>query len=157
MNILQPTNSSSLDDCEVDKDNGCFETHDSSQMQVFNSAYRNSYGPSTFSPSTFYTQAWTPGCIYSGSPLAAEDLPVSNDFQVKPPAWQGQGQGQGLLPGSNNHEIGAVSNSGIAIPRVLTPRTRWCKLLSVVKWRILVKRSVAARKWKQFFDYKDEF
>ncbi|KAL3814651.1 hypothetical protein ACJIZ3_015919 [Penstemon smallii] len=61
-------------------------------------------------------------------------IPVDQDHdfdQVESSLWQG-----------GNHEIGIIN------PGIQRPKTSWWKILAVVKWRILARRNVAARKWK---------
>ncbi|XP_051146686.1 calmodulin-binding protein 60 B-like isoform X6 [Andrographis paniculata] len=146
-NYHQPTISSLPSNAgEANRHHASFEIGESSQMQQgFNPGFRNSIGMTDYSPSPFF------GSICLGSsPLCAEDLPPANNhFHGEPSSSSTYDM---LFSDSNNHEI-SPNSAGIMIPRNLTPKTRWYKLLSVVKWRILVKRSVAARKWKQFFDY----
>ncbi|KZV49193.1 hypothetical protein F511_40401 [Dorcoceras hygrometricum] len=72
------------------------------------------------------------------------DPPIDNNDQVDLSAWHDNG----LLLDSNNHEI-ISSNSRILVARNGKPQTSWCKILTVVKWRILVRRSAAAKKWEQ--------
>lgn len=111
--------------------------------QGFNPNFRNSFGMNS-SPGGFFVEgphSWAHGGSYMGPLLLTDDVPIEDTFQVKP-LWQGNE----LFIDTCHHEIGAFSsNTG-----VLTPRTKmnWCKVLAVVKWRILVRRNVAARKWK---------
>ncbi|KAK4424572.1 Calmodulin-binding protein 60 C [Sesamum alatum] len=119
---------------EVEQHNCSFELGESSYpMQGFNPTFRNSFGTSD-SPPGFYI-----GGDYIGHQLSTDDLPI-DDFQVDSSALQGNG----LFLDPNNPAI---------VPRNPRPKTRWCKVLAVVKWRILVRRNVAARKWKRFYNY----
>ncbi|KAL2231277.1 UNVERIFIED_CONTAM: Calmodulin-binding protein 60 C [Sesamum indicum] len=144
MNTYHPTFSPPYK-TEVEQQHNCsFELGESSYpMQGFNLTFRNSFGTSD-SPPGFHI-----GGNYIGHQLSTDDLPI-DDFQVDPSALQGNGHF--LEP--NNPEIGVFSSdSGILIPRNPRPKARWCKVLAVVKWRILVRRNVAARKWKRFYNY----
>ncbi|KAG8363875.1 hypothetical protein BUALT_Bualt19G0068000 [Buddleja alternifolia] len=132
---------------EVEQDNCSFELGESShQMQGFNPAFKNSFEMSD-SPVGFYNLA---SGGYMASQLSTDDLPIEDNFQVESSsAWKGNG----FFLGSSNHEIGILSsNSGLVIPRNGRPKARWCMVLAVVKWRIL-KRNVAAKKMKCFYNY----
>ncbi|KAI3448519.1 hypothetical protein Pfo_005184 [Paulownia fortunei] len=138
---------------EVEQDNCSFELGESSHsVQGFNPTFRNGFGMSD-SPSGLYIgghDTWASGGNYMGSQLSTDDLLIDDNFQVESSAWQGNG----LFLDPSNHGIGIFSsNSEILIPRNGRPKTRWCKVLAVVKWRILVRRNVAARKWKHFYNY----
>ncbi|KAK4406724.1 Calmodulin-binding protein 60 C [Sesamum angolense] len=143
MNTYHPTLSPPYK-TEMEQHNCSFELGESSYpMQGFNLTFRNSFGMSN-SPPGFYI-----GGNYVENQLSTDDLPI-DDFQVDSSALQGNG----LFLEPNNPEIGIFSSdSGILITRNPRPKTRWCKLLAVVKWRILVRRHVAARKWKRFYNY----
>ncbi|KAL0335453.1 UNVERIFIED_CONTAM: Calmodulin-binding protein 60 D [Sesamum radiatum] len=143
-----PNNFTTYDD-SVEHENSSFELGESSEMRGFNPAFRNGFELSS-SPGGFYItgETWATGGNYVESHLSTEDIPVDDNFQVESSAWH---QNQ-LFLGPNTGEIGITSsNSGILIPRNRRPKTWWCKLLAVIKWQILVKRNVAARKWKQLY------
>lgn len=133
---------------DVEQDSGgSYEIGESSHRgQGFDPAYGNSYVMSD-SPGGFFMGN------FIGTNLSTDDLPVDDNFQVGSlSTWQGNG----LFLGSTNHEIGILSsNTGILISRNGSPKTRWCKILAVVKWRILVRRNIATRKWKQsaYYNY----
>ncbi|XP_020551919.1 calmodulin-binding protein 60 C isoform X1 [Sesamum indicum] len=133
----------------VEHENSSFELVESSEMQGFNPAFRNGFELSNSSGGFYIAgQTWATGGNYMESHLSTEDIPVDDNFQVESSAWH---QNQ-LFLGSNTGEIGITSsNSGILIPRNRRPKTWWCKLLAVIKWQILVKRNVAARKWKLLY------
>ncbi|KAL0454731.1 UNVERIFIED_CONTAM: Calmodulin-binding protein 60 C [Sesamum latifolium] len=144
MNTYHPTLSPPYK-TEVEQHHNCsFELGESScPTQGFNLTFRNSFGTSDSLPG-FYI-----GGNYVEHQLSTDDLPI-DDFQVDSSALQGNG----LFLEPNNPEIGIFSSdSGILITRNPRPKTRWCKVLAVVKWRILVRRNVAARKWKRFYNY----
>ncbi|KAK6143879.1 hypothetical protein DH2020_024227 [Rehmannia glutinosa] len=128
---------------EIEQDNCSFELGESSHSgQGFNPTLSNGFGTSD-SPGGFYI---------GGHPTWAstDDLLADDNFQVESPAWQGNG----LFLDPSNHEVGIISsNSGIIIPRNGRPKARWCKVLAVVKWQILVRRNVAERKWRRYYGY----
>ncbi|XP_073030110.1 calmodulin-binding protein 60 B-like isoform X1 [Primulina eburnea] len=120
--------------CEIEQDYSSFVNpfvESSSQMQV---------NPTT---SDFIGEFYT---LVSEPQLSTEDPPTDDNYQVDLSAWHENG----LLLDSNNHQI-ISSNSRILVARNGKPQTSWCKILTVVKWRILVKRSAAAKKWEQYF------
>ncbi|XP_073311582.1 calmodulin-binding protein 60 B-like isoform X1 [Primulina huaijiensis] len=118
--------------CEIEQDYSSFENPSVEsllQMQV---------NPTSDFIGGFYTLASEPQ-------LSTDDLPIDNNYQVGLSAWHENG----LLVGSNNQQI-ISSNSRILVTRNGNPKTSWCKILTVVKWRILVKRNAAEKKWKQY-------
>ncbi|KAG8369119.1 hypothetical protein BUALT_Bualt15G0118100 [Buddleja alternifolia] len=130
---------------EVEQDNRSFTFGESSlQIQGFDTTLRNNVGMSD-SLGRFYI-----GGNYVEKQLSTDDLPVDDNFWVESSsAWK-----ENAFLGSRCRKIGlSSSNNGILIPRNTRPKTRWCKLLAVIKWRILVRRNVAERKWKQFYNY----
>lgn len=126
---------------EVEQGNCSYELGESSHcVQGFNPTFRNSFAMSDPLTHGF--------CM--GDYISTDDLPVDDGFRVELPPWQGNG----LFLDPGNHGIGIISSdSGLLIPRSGSPKTRWCKVLAVVKWRILVRRNVAARKCKRFYSY----
>ncbi|GFP79125.1 hypothetical protein PHJA_000056000, partial [Phtheirospermum japonicum] len=79
-----------------------------------------------------------------------DDVPVDDNFQVDSLGWLGSG----FFVHPGDREIDVISsNSRILIPRNGRTKARWCKVLAVVKWRILVRRNVAERKWRSSYAY----
>lgn len=140
---------------EVGQENCSYHLGESSHcppQASFIPTFRNSFAISD--PLTGYSigalHSWELEGNYVGSQLSTDDLPIDDPFQVESSAWQGNG----LLFDPGNHGIGIISSdSGLLIPRIGSPKTKWCKVLAVVKWRILVRRNVAARKCKRFYSY----
>lgn len=135
-------------------ENCSFQLGESSHCaaQGFNPTFRNSFSISD--PLTGFCSGghhiWGPESNYVGSQLSTDDLPIDDTFQVESSPWQGNG----LFLDPGNHGIGIISSdSGLLIPRTGSPKTKWCKVLAVVKWRILVRRNMAARKCKSFYSY----
>ncbi|KAL6560573.1 hypothetical protein OROGR_004132 [Orobanche gracilis] len=150
MNSYPPT-MSSQSKTEVEQANCLFELGEgSTSVQGFDPIFKIGVGTS-YSPGEFYMgehPSWESGG--NNYVMPQHDLPVDETFQVVSPAWQGNG----LLIDPGNHETGIISsNSGILIPRNGRPKARWCKVLAVVKWRILVRRNVAEKKWRRSFSY----
>ncbi|KAK4476721.1 hypothetical protein RD792_015881 [Penstemon davidsonii] len=125
---------------EVEQQNSTssFEIGESShhQVQAGGFDFKDSFG--------MMNDSTTDGMFYTWA-ADNEIVPVDDrDFQVESSLWQG-----------GNPEIGIMSSSFIN-PGILTnpnngsPKTSWWKILAVVKWRILARRNVAARKWKRF-------
>ncbi|GER55431.1 calmodulin-binding protein [Striga asiatica] len=141
INSYHPT-MSPIYNAEPEQDNCSFEFGESSNSsQGLNPTFKN-ISETDYSPVDFFTgeeSMWASGGNYTGPQLSTDDLPLDNGFQVESPGWQGNGSF--FHPGI--HEVGIISSSS----------ERWCKILAVVKWRILVKRNVAARKWKSSFGY----
>ncbi|KAL3636957.1 hypothetical protein CASFOL_019256 [Castilleja foliolosa] len=125
---------------EMNSDNCSFELGESSHSsQGLDETFKNGFGPSIYSPCELYIGGHNPT-------WPIDDVPVDDNFQVDSPAWQGSG----LFVDPGDCEIGVVSsNSQILIPRNERTKARWCKVLAVVKWRILVRRNVAERKWRR--------
>ncbi|KAG6430396.1 hypothetical protein SASPL_108461 [Salvia splendens] len=139
----------------MDVSGGMYEFGESSQCaQGFNATFRNSFAmsdPLTHGFCIDGNERWGSEGEYVGMGLPTDELPV---FQVESSQWQGNGQYFDPM----NHAIGVISSdSSLLIPRSGSgsgsPKTRWCKVLAVVKWRILVRRNVAARKCKMFYSY----
>lgn len=129
MNGVRPTVSSLS---EVEHDNCSFQLGESSHstLESFNPSFRNSFQ---------FTDS--PGgagfCNFMGSQLSTDNTPLLDDDNY------------GFMfldPGCNHDELGRIISSTVS-PR---PKARWCKVLAVVKWRILTRRNVAARKWKSY-------
>ncbi|KAL2492021.1 Calmodulin-binding protein 60 D [Abeliophyllum distichum] len=140
--------------CEVGRDNSSFDVsfgEGSLQMQGFSSTLGNIFGMSNSQNGlNDGGHTWDLGVNYGVSHQLMDDPSTSNNFQVKSSTWQGNG----LFLDPTNHDIGIISsNSGFLMPRNGKPKTSWCKVLAAVKWRILVKRNVAARKGKNFYNY----
>lgn len=140
--------------CEVGWDNSSIDVsfgERALQMQGFSSTLGNLSGISNYQTGFLdggHTLA--SGVNYGVSHQLMDDPSTSNNFQVKSSTWQGNG----LFLGPTNHDIGVISsNSGFHVLRNGKPRTSWCKVLAVVKWRILVRRNVAARKRNNFYNY----
>lgn len=130
---------------EEEQNNYCFKLGESSHpVQVLNPTFWNSCGMSD-SSGGFYVGGHH-SYAFSGnmrSQLSIDDLPIIDSFQVDPSALQGNGS----FADPRNYEIGMFSsNPGKFIPRKGSSRTSWCKVLAAVKWRILFRRNVAARK-----------
>lgn len=113
----------------------------SHRVQTFSSPM----GSSSFlinNPSAVYAgDVWAP----SGShdPLILTDNPTTpSNYQFESSAWPGNG-----LSLSSSTEPASPS-FGIHISKTGSPRARWCKIRAVVKWTILVKQNLSARKWR---------
>ncbi|KAH6826477.1 hypothetical protein C2S53_014331 [Perilla frutescens var. hirtella] len=133
---------------EMEQENCSFQLGESSDCaaQVFNPTFRNSFAISD--PLTGFCSGGHQHHIWGSE--SNYDLPMDGTFQVESSPWQGNG----LFLDPGNHGIGIISSdSGLLIPRTGSPKTKWCKVLAVVKWRILVRRNVAARKCKNFYSY----
>ncbi|KAL2469106.1 calmodulin-binding protein 60 C-like [Forsythia ovata] len=117
----------------------------SHQMQGLNSTSGNSFGMSdSHSGSYMGADIWASGGNYADSFMSIND-PSTDNFLVNSTAFQENE----LFLGSTTQEIGSISsNPGISFPRNGKHKTRWCKVLAVVKWH-LVMSNVAARKWKR--------
>ncbi|CAA3007015.1 calmodulin-binding 60 C [Olea europaea subsp. europaea] len=107
----------------------------------FNIVPGNSFGMNvSHSESYMGADTWASGGNYAGLYMSIND-PSANNFLIEPSAFRGDD-----FLGSTTQEMGTFSsNPGICVPRNRKHKTRWCKVLAVVKW-YLVKRSVAARK-----------
>ncbi|XP_073310741.1 calmodulin-binding protein 60 B-like isoform X1 [Primulina huaijiensis] len=120
----------------------CMASSSDQNQGTFNLTLGNSFEIDD-SPAEFFVEndhIWASEENYAGSQLLHQDLPVDG----KPSAWQGRG----LFLGSNNQNICTIySSSGIH-----SPKTRWCKVLAVIKWWILVRRNIAARKLESFYN-----
>lgn len=130
------------------------EGSNSSPQAGFIPTFRNSFAISDPLPG-FCIGAhygWGQEVNYEGSQLSTDDLPIDDTFQVESSsAWQGN---HGLFLDPGNHGVNiASSDPSLLIPRIGNPRTKWCKILAVMKWRILARRNVAARKCKRFYSY----
>ncbi|XP_057778793.1 calmodulin-binding protein 60 B-like [Salvia miltiorrhiza] len=128
---------------EVEHGHCSYELGESSHCaQVFNPMFRNSFAmsdPLTHGLCIAGHHSWGSEGDYMG--MGSHHL--STDDLVVDDAWQGNGLF--IDPG-----IGIISSDSA---RSGSPKTRWCKVLAVVKWRILVRRNVAARKCKRFYSY----
>ncbi|KAL7084096.1 hypothetical protein ACP275_14G203800 [Erythranthe tilingii] len=126
--------------------NCLFEVGESSNsMECFNSpTLRNDFGMSSdyYCPGGgLYIDNYVGG---SQSHLSTDDLPIDDGFQVE--------SSSSALQGNNYNGLFVDSFvNGVISDRI--SKTRWCKVLAVVKWRILVRRNVAARKWNSFYSY----
>lgn len=121
-----------------------FEVGESSrQVPGFNSTFRDSFGI-MHSPGFFTAgHTWGSGASYMGPQLTTDDIPVDDNFQVDSSVWQSNGLNFGVYS----------SNSGKLIPRNRSPKTRWCKALAAIKWWILFKRKVTARKLNRMYSH----
>ncbi|KAL2492505.1 calmodulin-binding protein 60 C [Abeliophyllum distichum] len=147
---MNPTHltTSPLNNYEVGQEYSPFEvsfTESSHQMQGLNSTSGNSFGMSDSNNGSYMgADTWASGGNYAGSFMPTND-PSINNFLVDSTAFQENE----LFLGSTTQEIGTISsNPGIRFPRNGKHKTRWCKVLAVVKWH-LVRSNVAARKWKR--------
>ncbi|KAL8540883.1 hypothetical protein ACS0TY_002213 [Phlomoides rotata] len=130
MNGVGPTVSSLS---EVEQDNCSFQLGESahSTLESFNPSFRNSF---QFADSPGGAGFCIGGSNFMGSQLSSDTIPpmdVDNYFM--------------FLDSGNN--LDGIGRTGTVSPR---SKARWCKVLAVVKWRILVRRNVAARKWKSY-------
>lgn len=134
MNGVGPTVSSLS---EVEQDNCSFQLRESSHstLESFNQSFRNSF-----------QFADSPGgagfCIggnFMGSQLSADNLPLMDDDNYGFMFLDPGNSYSGICP--------VISSTSSGSPR---PKARWCKVLAAVKWQILVRRNVAARKWKSY-------
>ncbi|CAI9768924.1 unnamed protein product [Fraxinus pennsylvanica] len=150
MNPAHPT--ISLHNYEVEREYSPFEVsfgESSCQMQGFNSTSGNNLGMNNSQSESYMgADTWASGGNYVGSYMSIND-PSADNLLVKSSAFQGNE----LFLGSTTQEMGTFSsNHGIHFPRNRKHKTRWCKVLAVVKWH-LVGRNVAARKLKQLYGY----
>ncbi|PIN21860.1 hypothetical protein CDL12_05429 [Handroanthus impetiginosus] len=152
INTDHPTMSRSCK-TEVEQDDCPFEVGETSNpMQSFNPMFRNSFGVNSALGGLYVGghHAWPSTSNYMGSELSTDDIPIDDNFQVESSPWHGNG----FFVDPTNLNFGIISsNSGIHIPRNRTPKTRWCKVLAAVKWRILVKQIVADRELNRFYNY----
>ncbi|CAA2990359.1 calmodulin-binding 60 C [Olea europaea subsp. europaea] len=143
-----------LSNCELGWDNSSINVpfgESSLQMQGFSSTWGDPFGMSNYQSGFFDGgHTWASGVNYGVSHQLMDDPSTSSNIQVKSSTWQGNG----LSIGPANHDVGVISsNSGFHMPRNRKPKTSWCKILAVVKWRILARQTVAARKWGSFYNY----
>ncbi|XP_051145605.1 calmodulin-binding protein 60 B-like isoform X2 [Andrographis paniculata] len=127
----------------------------SNTVHGFNPTFRDSFGIIAASPGGFFIEgndnnnsnqySWGPeGGNGMGPQLLSDDLPIEEEedsFQVKS-FWQA-GNEVFIDPGST-----FCSNTGILNPSTCRPKRNWCKVLAVVKWRILARR----RKWQCYYN-----
>ncbi|XP_073156282.1 calmodulin-binding protein 60 B-like isoform X2 [Henckelia pumila] len=125
--------SSSLEMCVAsssDQNHGTFDLALQNSFEVDNSADEFFMGND---------HMWASEDNYVETQLLHQDVSVYG----RPSAWKGNG----VVLGSNNHEISTICS----VSRIHCPMTRWFKVLAVIKWWILVRRSITARKLKSFY------
>ncbi|KAK9292864.1 hypothetical protein L1049_020845 [Liquidambar formosana] len=136
------------------ENNSQLEVSLSQPMQVFTPTLRNSFVMRDISSLPYSGgSGWAPGGslgAMSIGPLAADEIsPVQMSSFYPVPTTLGQ-RNSLFFPSTNEPDIGIFShlppNFAFQLPRSGRPKAGWCKIRAAVKWGILGKRDVAARR-----------
>lgn len=124
--------------------------HNCHSMQAFSPPLSNSFVMKDFYDGS-YREGYNTAPIGSlGSVMMTEDLAADDISQVEMSTWQGNG----FFLAPSTQSVGILSsNIGFHFSRNGKPKARWCKIRAAIKWGILVRRDVAAKRMARLMYY----